>query len=917
MLLGRAMECDRLDDYLANGRAGRSGAVILRGDAGIGKTALLDYVVDRADGWLIICASGVESEMELPFAGLHQFCATLLADIDRLPGPQRDALATAFGLMSGPPPDRFLIGLAVLSLLSNAAEQRPLLCVVDDVQWLDRSSVQVLAFVARRLQAESVVIIFADRGPREPDELVRLPELWLSGLSHADSLTMLSSAIAGPMDERVRDRVLLETRGNPLALLELSGDSAPAELAGGYRLPGESSISRRIAGNYRRRIERLPVATQLLLLLAAADPTGETALLRRASSLLAVSPEELAPAEAVGLITVGAKVAFRHPLMRTAVYATAVDEERRRVHDALATATDLASDPDRRAWHRAHATAGTDDDVAEELERSASRAQARGGVSAAAAFLERAVDLTTSPEHRARRALKAARAKQLAGAPEIALGLLAIAAAGPLDPLLSARVTRLHGLIALDQRRGNDAVPLLLDAASRLEQMDPDLSRYTYMDAIRAASMAGRLGDGMLTAARAARGAPAPTGSPRGLDLLLDGLALRFTDGYVASADALKTALVVIRAEGDDSADTHPIDVHWPWLARRIAPDLFDDDTWHAVALASVQMARSAGALGVLPLALNALAGALAFQGRLDEARLLVEEAEAIGASTDTTPILFGRLQVAAWSVQENQPPLVLKTSNDGVTDRGEGVILSFADWANAVCLNGLSRYDEALTVAARVSALDEPMLSSLALPELVEAATRCGQPKIAESAVERLTERTQAAGSELALGLEARCRALVAAVPQADDLYLEAIDRLGRTLHAPGLARAQLLYGEWLRRQNHRVAARAQLRIAYDSLVGMGIDGFAERARHELLATGETVRKHDDEPDMLTAQEAQIASLAAAGHTNPEIGAQLFISPRTVEWHLRKTFVKLGITSRRQLRGGLERGPGTSPLPA
>jgi DNA-binding CsgD family transcriptional regulator/tetratricopeptide (TPR) repeat protein len=908
MLLGRVAECDRLDGCLTSGRAGHSAAVLLRGEAGIGKTALLDYVAERADGWRVTRASGVESEMELPFAGVHQLCATMLGDLDRLPAPQADALATAFGLKTGPPPDRFLIGLAVLTLLSNTAEQRPLLCLVDDVHWLDLSSVQILAFVARRLQAESVVIVFAEREPRTPDELVRLPEVRLTGLSQADAATLLRATIAGPLDEQVRDRLLLETRGVPLALLELPGDAGPADLAGGYGLPSSSTLSQRIEETYRRRIRLLPKETQLLALAAAAEPTGEATLLWRAAALLDVPPEALDPAQDVGLITVGAQVAFRHPLMRTAVYAAASGEEQRRVHQALATATDAAADPDRRAWHLAHATVDTNDEVAEELERSASRAQARGGLAAAAAFLERAVALTSSQPHRARRALEAARAKQLAGAPEAALRLLATAAAGPFDPLHSATLTHLHGLIALDQRRGNDAVPLLLDAASRLEQLDPNLSRHSYMDAIRAASMAGRLGDGILTATRASRQAPPPIGPPRGVDLLLDGLALRFTDGYVASAGTLKRALAVIREEGNVPADTQPADGRWPWLARRVAPDLFDDETWHAVASRSVQLARSTGALGLLPLALNALAGNLAFQGRLDEARRLLDEADVISEATNTTPILFGKLLVAAWPGDEDEPPVVAPQTSDDLAVRGEGVILSFAEGAYAIHLNGLGRYAEALIAASSASAVEELMVSVLALPELVEAATRSGQPDTAEAALDRLTERTQAAGTELALGIEARSRALLLDGPHADELYEEAVHRLALTTHRPGLARAQLLYGEWLRRQNHRVAARAQLHAAHDSLTAMGINGFAERARRELLATGETVRKRGaNEPEaVLTSQEAQIASLAAEGRTNPEIGAQLFISPRTVEWHLRKTFNKLGITSRRQLRNAI-----------
>ena len=587
MLLGRVAECDRLDGCLTSGRAGHSAAVLLRGEAGIGKTALLDYVAERAEGWRVTRSSGVESEMELPFAGVHQLCATMLGDLDRLPAPQADALATAFGLKTGPPPDRFLIGLAVLTLLSNTAEQRPLLCLVDDVQWLDLSSVQVLAFVARRLQAESVVIVFAEREPRVPDELARLPELRLAGLSQADAATLLRATIAGPLDEQVRDRLLLETRGVPLALLELPGDSGPADLAGGYGLPSSSTLSQRIEETYRRRIRLLPKETQLLALAAAAEPTGEATLLWRAAALLDVTPEALGPAQDVGLMTVGAQVAFRHPLMRTAAYAAAPGQEQRRVHQALAMATDAAVDPDRRAWHLAHATVDTNDEVADELEQSASRAQARGGLAAAAAFLERAVALTSSQPHRARRALEGARAKQLAGAPG---SRTATAGHGGCRPIRSAAQRDPDAPAWLDRagpasRQRRRSAPARCGQAPRTARPEPVPSQLYGRD------QGGEHGG---TARRRHRSPPPappakrppPTGPPRGVDLLLDGLALRFTDGYVASADTLKRALAVITEEGDGPADTQPDDERWPWLARRIAPDLFDDDTWYAVTLA-------------------------------------------------------------------------------------------------------------------------------------------------------------------------------------------------------------------------------------------------------------------------------------------------------------------------------------------
>jgi len=593
---------------LADARAGQSAVLVLRGEPGIGKTALLGYAAERARGFRVVRAAGVESEMELPFAGLHQLCGPMLGGLGRLPLPQRDALGTAFGLSSGAQPDRFLVGLAVLSLLSDTAEERPLLCLIDDAQWLDRSSAQVLAFVARRLQAESVVLLFAER---ELDGLAGLPDLPLRGLPDDSARELLASAISGPLDDRVRDRILAEARGNPLGLIELPHELSPATLAGGFGLPGALPLPGRIEASFLRRVQQLPAATQRLLLVAAAEPTGEPALLWRAAGTLGIPAEAVGPAEADGLLDLGAQVAFRHPLLRSAIYLAAAPEERRSAHLTLAVATDAETDPDRRAWHRARATLAPDEDVASELERSAGRAQARGGLAAAAAFLERAAALTPDRGRRARRALDAARAKQLAGAPHEALTLLATAAAGPLNGFDRAMLRRLHGQIALDLRRAGDAVPLLLDAARQLEPLDPALARETYLEALRAASIAGRLGHGARAAAEAARLAPPADGAPRAIDLLLEGLAVRFTAGYAASAPVLKRALGAVRDQGERPGQ----DVRWPWSARRVAPDLFDDDAWHALATRNVQIARDAGALAVLPLALNNLANVRTFEG--------------------------------------------------------------------------------------------------------------------------------------------------------------------------------------------------------------------------------------------------------------------------------------------------------------
>ena len=904
---GRVAECDALDRLLAEGRLGNSAILVLRGAAGTGKTALLDYAGEGAHGYRVARVVGVESEMELPFAGLHQLCGGLLDGLDRLPSPQRDALATAFGLSNGAPPDRFFIALAVLSLLSDAAEELPLLCLIDDAQWLDHSSAQVLAFVARRIQAESLVLLFAVREPAELGDLARLPNRRLEGLSDEDSRELLASAIGAPIDERVRERILAEARGNPLALLELPRELSAADLAGGFRLPAELPLQSRIEASFLRRVEQLPETTQQLLLLAAAEPTGEPALLWRSAGELGVDIDALGPAVEQGLLELDARVAFRHPLLRSGVYRAASAEARRAAHQALGAATDVEADPDRRAWHLARAAVTFDEDVAEELERSAGRAQSRGGVAAAAAFLQRAAGLTLDPARRARRALSAAEANQLAGAPQEALMLLSSAADGPLGELDRAMLQRLHGQIALDLRRGADAVPLLLDAARRLTVLDPNLARRTYLEALRAASVAGRLGSGTLAAAKAARKAPSPVGPARASDLLLDGLAIRFSEGYAASAVALKRALEAVRIEGDGDGQ----DIRWPWIARRVAPDLFDDETWHAIATRNVQMARASGALAVLPLALNLLSLLRCFEGKLAAAATLIEEADEIAEATGTEPIVFGRILLVGCRGEESAGLALIERSEAAARARNEGVVLTFGEHARALLYNARGRHEDALGPAQSASSRDELMLSVWALPELVEAGARSGRWDVAHEAVGRLAACTEAAGTELALGVEARARALVSDGEVAEALHREAVERLGKCRLSLELARAHLVYGEWLRREQRRVDARDALRKAHEMFTLMGAEAFAERAGRELQATGETVRARSPESrDELTAQEAQIAQLARAGLSNPEIGARMFLSPRTVQYHLRKVFAKLDISSRNQLHDAL---PGES----
>ena len=825
-LRGRRTERAALDRLLAEARAGQGRVLVLRGEAGAGKTALLDYLHEQASGFRVARAAGVESEMELAFAGLHQLCTPFLGKLAGLPGPQRDALGTVFGLSTGKAPDRLLVGLAVLGLLSEVAEERPLVCLVDDAQWLDQASAQALAFVARRLLAEPVALVFALREPGGEQQLEGLPLLKVGGLSGDDARALLESVTPGRLDERVRDRVVAETRGNPLALLELPRGLSAAELAGGFGLPGALPLASRIERSFLRRLGSLPVTTQRLLLAAAAEPVGDVTLLWRAAGRLGVGADAAAPAEAAGLLELGARVRFCHPLLRAAVYRAAAVPDRRGVHRALAEATDPGADPDRRAWHRARAAAGPDEAVAGELERSATRAQGRGGVAAAAAFLQRSAELTPDPARRGARALAAAQAKYDAGAAEAVYELLAAAQAGPLDDLQRARLERLRAQLTFSLVRGSDAPPLLLSAARRLAPLDAGLARETYLEALGAAIFAGRLGRGVNVreAAEAARAAPPAPRPPRAIDILLDGLAARFTEGYAASLPRLKQALQAFcRAEGPSEEDRH-----WLWLACRVAPDVWDDHTWDELATRQVQLARAAGALNILPIALTYRGGVCVHSGEFAAAATLIDEADTITQATGIAPLGYTSLVLAAWRGQEGHARELIDASIRDAATRGEGRALTLAEYAEAVLHNGLGHYHGAFAAAQRASAHDDLGLYGWALTELIEAGTRTGQPEAAAAALKKLTERTSASGTDWALGIEARSRALLGDGPAADALYREAIQRLAGSRMAAHLARAHLVYGEWLRRDQRRAEAREHLRAAHDMFGRFGAAAFA-----------------------------------------------------------------------------------------
>jgi len=902
-LLGRRTECEVLDAVLADASAGRSRVMVLRGDPGVGKSALLGYVSDRGAAWHLATAVGVESEMELDYSGLHQLCAPMLDRLDRLPGPQGDALATVFGRSRGAAPDRFLVGLATLTLIAEVAEQQPLLCVVDDVQWLDRVSVQILGFVARRLLADRVALVCGARTGIGDDLLVGVPEMVVGGLGDSDARALLLAHLYGPLDVAVCDQIIAECHGNPLALLELPRAWNATELAGGFGLPDGRPVVSRIEQSYARRLHLLPADTQLLALAAAAEPLGDPVLLHRAAVTLGLDMSVAGPAVDAGLLEVDRRIEFAHPLVRSAIYRTATAADRHRVHRALAQATDAETDADRRAWHRARAAPGPGEEVADELERSAGRAQARGGLAAAAAFLQRAVSLTVDPTRRAQRALAAAEASLQAGAFDATLALLATADAGPLDEPGRARLDLVRGNLAFVSGRTREAPPLLLQAATRLVPFDPELARETYAKAWGAAAFTGA--DELLETSLAARALPPGRGAPRPVDVLLDGLALVITEGSAAAAATLMRAGRIVAAADISVEDS----LSWGWMAQSASALVWDFEGMLAISARQVELIRGAGALAQLPVHLAFLGSVTAWSGDFAGAASLIAEAESVAAVTGSpmAPPL-GALRLLTLQGAEAEASMLVAKTVEQATAAGHETVVRNAHWAAAVLYNGLCRYDEAAAAAKQATSGAFDIYDSMwALPELVEAAARAGDIGAARNALARLAVTTRPCGNDFAVGIEARSRAQLSPTEEAEDGYREAIDRFGRTRLRPELARAQLLYGEWLRREDRRVDAREQLRSAHDTFATIGMEAFAERASRELLATGEKVRKRTAETrDRLTPQEGQIARLARDGLSNPEIGAQLFISARTVEWHLRNLFLKLGISSRRQLAAAL-----------
>ncbi|MFF5083304.1 AAA family ATPase [Actinoplanes sp. NPDC000266] len=900
--MGRRAECAALDRAIKAARDGESHVLVLHGVPGVGKSALLRHAERQATGLRVLRAAGVESEMELPYATLHQLCAPLLGEdhARRLPALQREALETVFGLRAGTPPERFLVGLAVLNLLSEASEAQPLLCLLDDAHWMDQASAQVVGFVARRLLAEPVALLLGarQRGP----VLLGLPDLEVQGLRDADSHALLDTVTPFGLDQHVRDRIVAETRGNPLALLELPHGLSRTEMAGGFGLISAAALPQRIEESFLARVSGLPAPTRSLLLIAAAEPVGDPVLVWRAAERLGIAVGSALSDGTDGLLTIEERATFRHPLVRSAVYQAAGMDDRRAVHLALAEVTDAATDPDRRAWHLAAAAAGPDETVAAELESSAVRAQARGGLAAAATLLQRAVALTNDAGLRADRAVTAAGATLQAGDLEAARRYAGIAEREARSEPQRAKAHLVRSQVAFAAGLNQEAPPLLLAAARRLEPFDMDLARETYLVAWGATALLAADADSLMAISQAIKALPPRDGEQHVLDLVSRGCALLVTDGRGAAVPVLQRALPGL-------LELPVADVlKWGWVANGVSSAVWDDQAMRAIYERSADVIRAAGALAELPFCLSSLGTATTWTGDFAGSATIADEADTVAAATGVPLAPYVRLRMTALQGHKEEALELIDATVRDAGASGQLMGVTVAQWASAVLHNGLGDYERAMAAARASTEIAELWVSVWALPELIEAATRTGDEKAAREALDRLTEAAAPCDTDWAQGVLSRSRALL---DGGDELHLDAIDRLSHTPLRPELARAHLLYGEWLRREQRVAEARDNLTTAYEMFRSTGMEAFAERARRELLGAGTAVRRQRAEmpvSDELTTQERQIAMLVRDGFSNPEIGTRLFLSPRTVEWHLRKVFTKLGVASRRQLRDTLPR---------
>ena len=898
--VNRETELEAIEGLLAAARGGSSAVLVLRGGPGVGKTMLLEHAIGRASGLRVGRVGGVDSEFDLPYAALHQLLAPFLEEIEALPGPQRNSLASTLGLIEVERSDRFLTALGVLTLLSNAAQDTGLLCAVDDAEWLDEASAQVLSFLARRLVSEGIAMLFTF-GAAHPTSVALAPfrELNFEGLSQVASRELLDRKVEGTLDSGVRDRLVIEAEGNPLALIELAQLLTAEQLAGLAPLPKALPLGDRLEQGLMRNVRGLSSDARSILVLVATERSGDPGLLRRAADGLGLSQTAIDDAESV--LRLGAQITFRHGFVRSAVYALASETTRRDAHLALAEAMDPDADEDRIAWHRAAASVDADETVAADLEASARKARDRGGQVAAAAVLELAAELTPDPSRRAARLLVAADADLAAGALSKADTLLSQLTPKLLDDEQRAEAQRLRGTLALARGDKGSSSTLLIEAARVLAPFDLRKARDTCLDALATAMFAGRLASdrGMREAVECARSMPEPT-QTTAADVLLDAFATLVDEGSAAAAPVLRRG-VGLAGESGDLRAIGP--------AFQAAFELWDDEALHTLAQRRVDLARGSGAFVALPNALNQLGAYEVLVGRFDAAEACFEEADEISAATGYAGILgktgVGPLILAAWRGEDARTRALAEVCSRDGTARGFGTFVGFAQSALGVLELGLGRYHEAM-IAVQDAGLDQ-ILVTRTLPDLVEAAVRCGEEQLATQAAGELAESTTASGTDWAIGVLARSQALLVAGREAEGLYREAIGRLQRSRARTQLARARLVYGEWLRRERRRRDAREELRAASQLFESMGALAFADRAQSELAATGERVHRRTPETlELLTPQERRIATLVSEGAPNAEVAAQLFISSRTVEYHLAKIFRKLRISSRSELARSL-----------
>jgi DNA-binding CsgD family transcriptional regulator len=879
--VGRHRELSRIEELIARGRHGHGGALVVRGEPGVGKTALLEQARRIASDLRLLDGWGSQFEAEVPFAALHQLCVPILGRMAELPAPHREALEAAFGLGPGAP-DPFRVGLAMLELLAGVAHDSPVLCSIDDAHWLDASSRAVLTFVGRRVGAEPIVMLFAARPANGPGDLDALPGVEVAGLSAGEARTLLAE-LHVTLDEQVRERLIAEARGNPLALRELPR-------AGGYAAPDTTALPTRVERSFQARLAHLGADARRLLTLASADSTGAPRLLWDAARRLGLDLTNAGhAAAATGLVSFAGRVQFCHPLARSAVYRAASPDLRRQAHEALAAATDPVTDPDRRAWHRAEASAAPDDAVAADLERCAARARERGGMVAAAAFLERAAALTLDPATAVDRTLAAAAAHLGAAAPDAAERLLTTVEPGGLDECRRAEVDILRGRIAFTRHTDSRGPRHMLRAARRLAPVDPSRSRDTFLDALEMALVVGRADGVMDTVLTEARASAPPVARPD----LLDALIRLDRDGHRAAVPLLRRLL-------DDRAE--PIWTRRPALASILAAELWDPHTHSTIVDWLIKSGRASGSPFLLRMGLAQRVTGAALAGDVPRALVAVAEEEAIADAIGAPPLLYPRLYLAAVRGRRREALALFRSALATATEGGAGQLIANVYWAQSVFYNGQADYAAALAAAQRATEHGDLFLAGAALPELIEAAVRCGQPGLADEALAVLGERAEASGTPSSLGITAYARALVSG---HEDDYREAIRHLDAAPLVPYRGRAHLLYGEWLRRQGRRRDSRDALQTAQHLLTSAGIEAFARRATTELRATGHTARSRNstDTHHRLTAQETAIAQLAADGATTNEIAARLLLSPRTIDAHLRSIFRKLGIGSRRQLR--------------